>query len=348
MADSYLEDITSEAEEEADYHATRRMADEEENDGRAEEEEAEQGDGVEAEEEQIPANLHGYWVKCHVKDVHVQALENEGLMAPQAESQWRTDHKALVPAPNQTEILMLKSHVERGLSMPPSHFFSNLLKFYGLQLHHIAPNSLVSIAGYAALCEGYLGIRPRVDLFQLFFSVRPNYEDDGFPRTCGTICFLPWRSKEYPFITPLDFAVGWRGSWFYMANKAAPSQTFGIRPFENIAAEKLVNDDSTTPYVQLLKGIDTINCWISWQIQPLQYHDRLMHEYTSAEDGMRCSEKHLDPKVIEKRIRSLMKSTRKEPLKFGKAMFQNGSCPPVHCFSAITHMIFVASWMLIF
>jgi hypothetical protein len=133
-----------------------------------------------------------------------------------------------------------------------------------------------------------------------------------------------------------------------MANKAAPSQTFGIRPFENIAAEKLVNDDSTTPYVQLLKGIDTINCWISWQIQPLQYHDRLMHEYTSAEDGMRCSEKDLDPKVIEKRIRSLMKFTRKEPLKFGKAMFQNGSCPLVHCFSTITHMIFVASWMLIF
>jgi hypothetical protein len=48
--------------------------DEEDNDGGAEEDEAEQADGVEAEEEQIPANLHGYWVKCHVKDVRVQAL----------------------------------------------------------------------------------------------------------------------------------------------------------------------------------------------------------------------------------------------------------------------------------
>jgi hypothetical protein len=68
-----------------------------------------------------------------------------------------------------------------------------------------------------------------------------------------------------------------------MADKATPSQTFGLRPFENIAAEprdkwKPVNDDSATPYVQLLawwiaklskdglKGIDTINCWISRQI----------------------------------------------------------------------------------
>jgi hypothetical protein len=97
----------------------------------------------------------------------------------------------------------------------------------------------VSIAGYAALCEGFLGIHPRVDLFQLFFSVRANYEDDRFLRTCGTICFLPWRSKEYPFITPLDSALGWRGSWFYMVDKLAPSQACGLLSFENIAAQPL-------------------------------------------------------------------------------------------------------------
>jgi hypothetical protein len=64
-----------------------------------------------------------------------------------------------------------------------------------------------------------------------------------------------------------------------------------------------------------------------------------MHEYTGAKDGMRCSEEELDPKVIEKRIRLLMKSPRKKPLKFGMALFENGSCPPVHCSSATVHMI---------
>jgi hypothetical protein len=156
--DTYPKDVTSEAEEEEAGQCLDGAAEEEENDGGAEEEDVEQDGGIRAEEEQIPMNLHGYWVKCHVKDAHVQALEDEGTVVPQAESQWRTDHKALVPTPNSTEILMLKSHVERGLSMPPSHFFSNLLKFYGLQLHHVAPDSLVSVAGYAALCEGFLGI----------------------------------------------------------------------------------------------------------------------------------------------------------------------------------------------
>jgi hypothetical protein len=68
-----------------------------------------------------------------------------------------------------------------------------------------------------------------------------------------------------------------------------------------------------------------------------------MHEYTGAKDGMHCSEVELDPKVIEKCIRSLMKSPRKEPLKFGMGMFENGSFPKVSGF--IRHhtlMTFVA------
>jgi hypothetical protein len=115
-----------------------------------------------------------------------------------------------------------------------------------------------------------------------------------------------------------------------MANKPAPSQAHGLPSFENIAAQPLdswnpINNKTATPYVKLqarriaklskggLKGIDTINYWISRRIQPLQHRDSLMHEYTCANDGMRYSDKELDPKVVEKRIRSLMKSPRKNP-----------------------------------
>jgi hypothetical protein len=137
-----------------------------------------------------------------------------------------------------------------------------------------------------------------------------------------------------------------------MADKPAPSQARGLPSFKNIAAESrdswmAINDESATPYVKLLarwiaklsvdglKGIDTINYCISRWIQPLQHCNSLMHEYTGANDGMRCSNQELDPKVVEKRIRSLMKSPRKKPLKFGMAMFENGSCPLVSSLSAI-------------
>jgi nitric oxide reductase activation protein len=106
MADSYQEDFASKTED-AEERTVEEMAEEEdENDG-----------GTEADEaEQLPVKLHGYWEKCKIKDAHVLALEIEGTVAPKAESQWRTPHKALVPAPNKTKILILKSHTERGVA----------------------------------------------------------------------------------------------------------------------------------------------------------------------------------------------------------------------------------------
>jgi hypothetical protein len=56
MADSYPEDITSEAKEKMAGMTTEEAVDKEA-DGEAEEEE--QDDGAEVEEEQIPQNLHG-------------------------------------------------------------------------------------------------------------------------------------------------------------------------------------------------------------------------------------------------------------------------------------------------
>jgi hypothetical protein len=68
-----------------------------------------------------------------------------------------------------------------------------------------------------------------------------------------------------------------------MVDKATPEWTFGLLPFKNVPAEshdswKPINDDSTIPYIKLLarriakltrdglKGINTINCWVSWWI----------------------------------------------------------------------------------
>jgi hypothetical protein len=92
---------------------------------------------------------------------------------------------------------------------------------------------------------------------------------------------------------------------------------FGLRPFKNVLAEsrdsgKPVNDDFATSYVHLLarriakltrdglKGIDTINCWVSWRIQPLQHRDRLMHQYIGAKDGMHSSEAEMTKEMAAK------------------------------------------------
>jgi hypothetical protein len=101
-------------------------------------------------------------------------LEQEGLIAARAISKWRVEPNAAMLAPPKKEIVITKSHIDRGLSLPPSYFIKSMLRHYRLQLHHIAPNSLTIIAGFVTLCKGYQGVYPHRDLFRLYFNIRHN------------------------------------------------------------------------------------------------------------------------------------------------------------------------------
>jgi hypothetical protein len=207
-------------------------------------------------------------------------MEQEGLVAAKEISKWRVDPNAAMPAPRKREIVMLKSHVGRGLSFAPSYFLKTMLRHYELQLHHITPNSMTIIAGFIALCEGYLGVYPRGDLFRLYFNIYHNREMNGDPRNYGSISFVPHSGKTYPYIKPHDSAKGWRGSFYYQADQAPPEKKYGLKSFVDGSTEEQdswgVMDDSTiNNECQLLShrvfklvfdgltGMDTIHCWIS-------------------------------------------------------------------------------------
>jgi hypothetical protein len=78
-----------------------------------------------------------------------------------------------------------------------------------------------------------------------------------------------------------------------------------------------------------LTGSNTIHCWISRRIQPLQYRSALMCEYSGIDDPQRYSKEELSAKEIELRIRNIIKVGRDEPLKLKIPMYENGSCPEV-------------------
>jgi hypothetical protein len=56
-----------------------------------------------------------------------------------------------------------------------------------------------------------------------------------------------------------------------------------------------------------LTGADTIHCWISRRIQPLQYHSALMCEYSGIDDPQRYTKEELSSEEIERRIRNIIK-----------------------------------------
>jgi hypothetical protein len=184
-------------------------------------------------ESAIPQTSGGRWVPCNLDEDTLSSMEQELLIAAREISRWWVEPNAAMPAPMKKEIVMLKSHIDRGLSLPPSYFLNSMLRHYRLHLHHIAPNSLTIIAGFVALCEGFLGVYPRKDLFHLYFNIRHNRDPNGDLCKCGSISFVPRRKKSYPYIKPHDCANGWRGSFFYQADQVPPERNFGLRSFVN-------------------------------------------------------------------------------------------------------------------
>jgi hypothetical protein len=64
-----------------------------------------------------------------------------------------------------------------------------------------------------------------------------------------------------------------------------------------------------------LIGADTIDCWISRRIQPLQYRSALMCEYSGIDDAQRYTKEELSPDEIERWICNIIKLGQDEELK---------------------------------
>jgi hypothetical protein len=185
--------------------------------------------------------LGGSWDPYNLDEGALSSLEQEGRIAAKEVSRWRVDSGAATPTPSDEEIVMLKSRINRGFSLLPSYFLKSMLRHYRLQLHHIAPNSFTIIAGFFALCKGYLGIYPHGDLFRLYFNIRHNRDSNGDPRNRGSVSFVPHSGKSYPYIKPHDSAKGWRGCFFYQAEHAPPEKKYGLRSFVDGPAEEQDN-----------------------------------------------------------------------------------------------------------
>ncbi|KAK1620218.1 hypothetical protein QYE76_025735 [Lolium multiflorum] len=95
----------------------------------------------------------GKWWPCTTTEMELRNLEAEGFLQP---GSWRSVPDELAPAPRDDEMVLTKALVERGFSFPPSDFFLEILKTYGLQPHNISPNSVLAISNHVTLCEGHL------------------------------------------------------------------------------------------------------------------------------------------------------------------------------------------------
>ncbi|KAE8773500.1 hypothetical protein D1007_54255 [Hordeum vulgare] len=112
------------------------------------------------------ASLQGAWLGSDVDEGHIEALRHHRLLPPASQVMVRLPSSETAPAPAAGEVVVFVEHFYRGFGLPASSFFAEWLRFFGLQPHHLAPNAIQQLAAFVVLCEGFVGIEPRVDLWR--------------------------------------------------------------------------------------------------------------------------------------------------------------------------------------
>ena len=109
--------------------------------------------------------------KCSRSDL--EFLVKKDFLPSELVIQWRPAFGDVRPYENTGEIIGFVPYFEQGLGLRSSNFFSGLMYYYGIQLHHLTPNSFVHMSIFVHLCEAFLGIEPHFDLFCHLFHLKP-------------------------------------------------------------------------------------------------------------------------------------------------------------------------------
>lgn len=137
--------------------------------------------------EKLVSETKGKWNPSTVLEDHLQFLVSLGyLLQPEVAiphslvtvKEDESFTRVTVPETKPHERVCFIPFVLRGLSFPIHPFFQGLLHFYGLQIHHLSPNSIPHIACYIMVCECFLGVEPHFGLWRKYFEVKRQTNGD--------------------------------------------------------------------------------------------------------------------------------------------------------------------------
>ena len=153
----------------------------------------------------------------------VQELENLGLLQTQGVIQWRVGGGEDYPMEGTLLTVVFRDFVERGLALPVLEFFYALLQFWGIQLHHLTPQSILHLSIFTHFCEAFLNILPHFHLFKYFFTLIP-IPNSAKPTVVGgcELVLCPETQNEYLAYDPLGKGAEWKKFWFHVGNFESP------------------------------------------------------------------------------------------------------------------------------
>ncbi|KAK1618578.1 hypothetical protein QYE76_024095 [Lolium multiflorum] len=235
------------------------------------------------------------------------------------------------PTPPMEYRVSFVDHLIRGLSAPIHNFLRGLLFVYGLQLHHLTPNSILHISIFITLCESFLGVQPNWALWKRIFLCRCNGSANVAYNIGGVvICVRP--DVEYFDVKFPDSVQGWRKKWLYIHEENHGSIEDNIPPFdgaekiyrrrswdaeatdeEKMATEALMTriHELQSTRGQELSGIQITAYFLRIRVQPLQARKNPLWKYAGDDDVDRLSV-DLPVKDLEKVVRKISSLNKKD------------------------------------
>jgi hypothetical protein len=156
------------------------------------------------------------WVPSEFEESDLNKAKREGFLAGVAPIIFPGTER--IPKPPSDYRVMFLAFLLRGLSLPSHEFLYGLLFVYGVQIHQLAPNSILHVACFITLCESFLGIEPHWILWKFLFRLRPSVSLAKNPELGGAIVSVCVESHYLDFNMVVS-VQGWRKKWFYYKGK---------------------------------------------------------------------------------------------------------------------------------
>ncbi|KAK1648315.1 hypothetical protein QYE76_050502 [Lolium multiflorum] len=237
------------------------------------------------------------------------------------------------PTPPMGYRVSFVDHLIRGLSAPIHPFLRGLLYVYGLQLHHLTPNSILHISIFITLCEAFLGVQPNWALWKRIFFCRRN-GSANVAYNIGGVVISVRSSVNYFDVKLPDSVQGWRKKWLYIREENDGCAEDNIPPFDG--AEKILRrrswdaeateEERTSTEALMtrihelqntrgkeLSGIQITAYFLKTRVQPLQARKNPFWNYAGDEDTDRLST-NLEAKDLDKLIRRISSLKKKDSI----------------------------------
>ena len=165
------------------------------------------------------------WGRSLLTQDTLKGYEESGLIS--ASISWRAASEETEPLPAAGEVVVFGEHLFRGFTPPDNIFFRQVLDFYKLRIHDLAPNSILNLSNFVTLCEDYLQIKLDLDLWLDLFYCNPQPEYSGGPLLkCGAVALQQRQGSLFPKPILPSHIKDWQKTYFYCKDMSPADEPF--------------------------------------------------------------------------------------------------------------------------